>query len=114
MSTEFSGQDSPASQPLNQSPTAPASIAEAPKAKPERMWFNDALDALLNRDSKVTAIRRLSWPEGECVFFNAVRFSANSEETTDILTIRKPDGSNHNWLIARVDLDRADDWVVME
>lgn len=121
MNNESTGQDSNSPKdrldmetgklvPLNQSPTV-AKVTEPPKAEqPEGMWFTDALNVLL---AGAKAIRRLTWPEGECVFFQPVRFSPDSEETTDILTLRKADGSNHNWLIARLDLENADDWVVI-
>lgn len=94
-----------AEQPLNQSPSqSPVSFLRAPGHH-----FYMMVRELVRGDS----IRRLSWPEGECVFFKAVRFSAESPETTDILTLRKADGSEHNWLIARQDLENTNDWVVV-
>ena len=74
------------------------------------MCFTDALEAIVDGHK----VRRLSWPEGECVFFQKVLLKETDTEPVEILRIRLADGAVHRWTISRADLDRADDWAVVE
>lgn len=71
--------------------------------------FTDALEAIVDGHK----VRRLAWPEGECVFFQKVLLRETDTVPAEILRIRLADGSEHRWTISRADLEHADDWVVV-
>ncbi len=118
MSTEFNGPDSQQAEsssptPQSFSPSQSPSFKHIGEGQPKGslgMCFTDALEAIVDGHK----VRRLSWPEGECVFFQKVLLKETDTEPVEILRIRLADGSEHRWTISRADLDRADDWVVIE
>lgn len=84
----------------SQSPAAaPTNVAPFPASPQEPRGFGEMIEPLLEG----LRVRRLSWPEGEVVFFKNER-----------LAIRKGGVEFDLWHLQRADLENADDWVVAE
>lgn len=100
----------PPDKPLNQSPSAPTKVVA--QEEPQKMWFGDALDALTGG---AKFIRRLSWPEGEYVFFGTsfTLTEDGKENPFECLLHRKSGCFPRPWAMGRLDLENANDWVVI-